>query len=96
MGMMAEVIEENRRGMVCVSRAVDQFEATVCSDLEKMRSEVQKEMAEEQSNMLVMMSSLAKLRKLFVAEGVCLDAALSAGEAACDCGAGPWSNMWSH
>ena len=79
MGMMAEVIEENRQGMVCVSRAVDRCEATFCSDLAKMRSEVQKEMAEERSNMLVMMSSLTKLWKLFVAKGACLDATLIFG-----------------
>ena len=64
MGMMAEVIEENRQGMVCVLCAVDKFEVTFCSDLAKMRSEVQNEMAEEQSSMLVMMSSLTKLWKL--------------------------------
>ena len=38
MGMMAEMIEENRRGMVCVSRVVDHFEETFRSDFEKMRS----------------------------------------------------------
>ena len=90
---MAEVIEESRQGMVYVSRAVDQCEATFCSDLAKMRSEVQKEMAEEWSSMLVMMSSLAKLWKLFAAKGVCLDAAIGAVEAACDSGAEPRSNM---
>ena len=91
--MMAEVIEESRQGMVYVSRAVDQCEATFCSDLEKMRSEVRKEMAKERSNMLVMMSSLTKLWKLFPAKGACLDAAIGAGEAACNYGAGPRSNM---
>ena len=93
MGMMVEAVEENHRGMVCILHAVDQFEATFCSDLKKMRSKVQKEMAEEQSNMLVMMSSLTKLWKLFVAKGACLDAAIGAGKAACDYGAGPQSNM---
>ena len=55
---------------------------TFCSDLEKMRSEVQKEMATEQSNMLVMMLSLAKLWKLLAAKGACLDTTIGAGEAA--------------
>ena len=78
MGMMAEMIEENRQGMVYISRAVDQCETTFCSDLEKMRSEVRKEMAKERSNMLVMMSSLTKLWKLFAAKGACSDAAIGA------------------
>ena len=43
-----------------------------------MRNEVQKEMAKEQSNMLVMMSSLANLWKLFTAKGACLDTATGA------------------
>ena len=49
---------------------------------------MQEEMAEERSSMMAMMSSLARLRKLFAAKGACLDAAIGAGEAACDCGAG--------
>ena len=88
MGMMAEEIEENRREMVCVSRVVDQFEETFCSDLGKLRSEVRKEMAKEKNNMLVAMSSLSKLWKLLAAKGLCLDDAIGAVESVCDCGVG--------
>jgi len=88
MGMMTEMIEENRREMVCVSRAVDHFEETFCSDLGKLRSEVRKEMAKEKNNMLVAMSSLSKLWKLLAAKGVCLDDAIGAVESVCDCGVG--------
>jgi hypothetical protein len=86
--MMVEVIEENRQGMMYVSQAVDRCEATFCSDLEKMRSEVRKEMAKEKNNMLVMMSSLTKLWRLFAAKGACLDAAIGAVKSVCDYGAG--------
>ena len=68
LGMMAEVIEDNRQGMRYVSRAVDQCEATFRADLAKMRSEMRKEMATERNNVLVMMTSLTKLWKLFAAK----------------------------
>jgi hypothetical protein len=84
MGMVMEMIEENRQGLGYVSRAVDQCEAIFCSDFEKMRGEVRKEMAKERSNMLVLMSSLTKLWKLFAANGACVDAAT--GVVFGDCG----------
>ena len=88
MGMMTEMLEENRQGVVYVSRAVDRCEVTFCSDLAEMRREVQKEMAKERSNMMVMMSSLTRLWKLFATKGMCLDDAIGAVESVCDCGAG--------
>jgi len=86
--MMVEMIKENRQEMVYVSRAVDRCEATFCSDLGKLRSEVRKEMAKEKNNRLVAMSSLSKLWKLLAAKGVCLDDAIGAVESVCDCGVG--------
>ena len=53
-----------------------------------MRSEVRKEMAKERNNMMVMMSSLARLWKLFMTKGVWWDDAIGAVESVCDCGAG--------
>ena len=69
MGMMAEMIEENRREMVCVSRVVDHFEEIFRSDFEKMRSEARKEVVKEKNNMLMVMSSLSKMWRLLAAKG---------------------------
>ena len=74
--------------MVCVSCAVDHFEETFCSDLRKLQSEVQKEVVKEKNNMLVVMSSLSKMRKLLAAKGLCLDDVISAVESVCNCGVG--------